>query len=80
MEIALGAVVLIGLLISWEAIKYSKQQKKFQEENERRNQSDAVPRSNKRKKSKSSAKAVKAEVSNKNKPRRSYKKKKKIKE
>ena len=78
MEIAFGVIILVGLLIAWESLKYSKQQKKFRQENERRNQSITVPRSKPRKKPKSSTKTVKAEVPHKNKSRKSYKKKKKV--
>ena len=77
MEIALGAVILIGLLISWEVLKYSKQQKELEKANERFHSQSNVRSTKKKKAPKHSAKAVKNKVSNNNKPRKSYKKKKK---
>tara|TARA_R110000824_G_scaffold143135_4_gene310606 strand:+ start:401 stop:658 length:258 start_codon:yes stop_codon:yes gene_type:complete len=78
MEIALGAVILIGLLISWEVLKYSKQQKELEKANERYNSQNDVRSAQKKKAPKHSAKTVKAKISNSDKPKRSYKKKKKF--
>jgi len=75
MEAFLIIILVIGLLITWEIVKYSQQQKKIQKNG--CNQSNAVPGGKQKKESKGSTKAVKAKVSNNNKPKRSYKKKKK---
>ena len=75
MEIAFIVITVIGLLITWEVVKYSHQQKKI--ERNGYNQSNDMSSDNQRKKSKGGTKAVKAKVSNNNKPKRSYKKKKK---
>ena len=77
MEIALGAMILIGLIISWEVLKYSKQQKELEKANERYNSQNDVRSTQKKKAPERSAKAVKTKVSNNNKPKRPYKKKKK---
>tara|TARA_R110002012_G_scaffold83739_1_gene210436 strand:+ start:5107 stop:5358 length:252 start_codon:yes stop_codon:yes gene_type:complete len=77
MEIALGVIVLIGIFIVWEVVKYSNQQKQIRKYNERTNSQDDVRSCKKEKTSKHSKKAVENKVSNNDKPRKSYKKKKK---
>jgi len=77
MEIALGAVILIGLIISWEVLKYSKQQKEIEKAYERLHSKNNVRSNKKKKTSKSRTKTTKSKVSDSDKPRKPYKKKKK---
>ena len=66
MEIALGVICLIGLLVAYEALKHSKQQKENEWDNKHRSK-----KSNKKKqKSFSSAKVSKPKAQNKRKHRR----------
>ena len=74
MEIALGVIVLIMLLITWEAVKYSSQKKRI---NERTNTQNDVRGDKKKKAPKSRTKATKNKVSDNDKPRKSVKTKKK---
>ena len=74
MEIALGVIVLIMLLITWEAVKYSSQKNRI---NERTNTQNDVRGDKKKKASKSRTKATKNKVSNNDKPRKFTKTKKK---
>ena len=75
MEIALGVICHIGLLVAYEVLKHSKQQKELQKAHERFHSQNDVRSTKKKKATKHSAKAAKDKVSNKNKPKRSYKKK-----
>ena len=78
MYIALGVICLIGLLVAYEVLKHTKQQKELEKAHERFHSQNNVRSTKKKKAPRHSAKAVKNEVSNKNKPKRSYKKKKKL--
>lgn len=74
MEYAFGVIILIGLLITWESVKYSSQKKKI---DERINSQNDVRGNKKKKAPKNRTKAAKNKVSDNDKPRKPYKKKKK---
>tara|TARA_R100001244_G_scaffold116164_1_gene86177 strand:+ start:47 stop:295 length:249 start_codon:yes stop_codon:yes gene_type:complete len=74
MDIALIIVIGIGLLLTWEIVKYSHQQKRI---NERNNKQDFNKVIQKKEKPKYRTKISKAKVQYKDKPKRTRKKKKK---
>ncbi len=77
MYIALGVICLIGLLVAYEVLKHTKQQKELEKAHERFHSQNNVRSTKKKKAPKHSAKTVKDKVSNNDKSRKSYKKKKK---
>ena len=77
MYIALGVICFILLFVTYESLKHAKQQKELEKAHERFHSQNNVRSAKKKKAPKHSAKAVKDKVSNNNKPRKPYKKKKK---
>ena len=74
MEAFLIIIIVIGLFIAWEIVKYSHHQKQI---NERSSSESSLRVNQPGKKSKSRTKATKVETPYKSKPRRTKKKKKK---
>mgnify|MGYP003661496650 FL=1 len=74
MEVVFIIVIVIGVLITWEIVKYSNHQKQI---NERDSSESSLRVNQPRKKSKSSTKATKVEAPHHSKSKRTYKKKRK---